>query len=141
MKKLSLAETAKIKGFFKKQKNIIVAYLYGSYSRGEAGLRSDLDLAVLTKYKDLFSGENTALMLGREINKKVEIANLNICSVDFAYRVVSEGKIVYVADEKRRIDFEESVLRDYFDLKPSIDEYYKYLGKIARKGDLHVRYL
>lgn len=135
----------RIQKYFAKKPETVAVYLYGSYVRGDAKKDSDIDLGVIFGRKQskpfhlpqvIFAEE-----LGKILNKKVEIQNLAVCRIDFAHRVLSEGKLIYSRQEKKRIDFEEKVLRTYFDLKPSFDQYYHYLSQIAKKGELDVRYL
>lgn len=71
---------------------------------------------------------------------KVEVQDLEKCSLEFAQRVLSEGELIYSANEKKRITFTEMVLRDYFDRQPAREEYYYYLHQMAKKGELNARY-
>ena len=68
------------------------------------------------------------------LGKEVEVQNLNICTTTFAYRVISEGKIIYQRNDTVRSAFEEAVMRNYFDLQPFLDEYSLYLRERARRG-------
>lgn len=143
--KLNAKILRKIRQYFANKPEVIAVYLYGSYARGDAKKDSDIDLGIIFRKKEnkpfhlpqvVFAQE-----LGERLDKKVEIQALNICRVDFAHRVLSEGRLIHSQDERKRINFEEKILRTYFDLKPSFDQYYHYLSQIAKKGELDVRYL
>lgn len=131
---------AKIKKYFAAKKEVAAVYLYGSLARGEAKKNSDIDLAVL--FADP-SDDQLALRfeyeddLGRIFGKKVEIQDLNICRIDFAYRVLEEGKLLYSADQQKRLNFEVKTMNDYFDLKPFFDEYYEVLKEQSLRGNFH----
>src|SRR3990167_2270643 len=143
--KLDQKITDQIVNYFAKKPEVAAVYLYGSYARGEARADSDIDLAVLVtdtrKYKGfsipqvIFSAD-----LEKITGKKVEVQDLTACSVEFAHRVLSEGKLLTSNNEKERVNFQTSIVRKYFDLKPILDEYNYYLAKIIKRGELHVRY-
>lgn len=135
----------KIIGYFSKKPEVAAVYLYGSFDRGDAHSLSDIDLGVVFKKKAskafVLPEVEMAGELSDIINREVEILDLSLCKVDFAHRVISAGRLIYSRDEKARVEFEEKILRDFFDLKPMLDEYYYYLSKIAKKGELDVRYV
>lgn len=136
----------KIKDYFNKRKEVAAVYLYGSQARGEAKKTSDVDLAVLVTDKRKYRGFGIPqVVFAQDLTKitggKVEVNDLEAVSVDFAHRVLTEGKLLASNNEKARIDFEERVLRTYFDLKPALDEYFRELSEITKKGQLHVRYI
>jgi len=144
--KLDKQISEKIKDYFTKKPEVVVVYLYGSYARGAACEDSDVDLGILMTPCLEVKGFGIpqvvfAQDLTENIGKKVEVQDLEACRVDFAHRVISEGKLIYSNDETKRINFEEAVLRNYFSLKPFLDEYYSSLSEIAKKGELGVRYL
>ena len=129
-------------GYFDKKPQVATVYLYGSQARGEAKKDSDIDLAVLfTKKQDSLDFFALAPELSKMTGKEVEVQDLESCRIDFAHRVLSEGKLLFSNNEKVRIAFEEEVFRNYFDLKPALDEYYRELSEITKRGELHVRYL
>lgn len=136
---------AKIKNYFSQKPEIVAVYLYGSYARGEAKETSDIDMGVVLKEKpssrafeipQVKFSQDLAKILGEE----VEVQDITNCDLEFAHRVLSEGKLLYSGDEKRRIEFETTIVGAYFDMKPLFEEYYRQLLKIAKKGELHVRY-
>ena len=143
--KLNQKTVKKIIKYFSKKPEVAAVYLYGSYARGEARADSDIDLAVLVtdtrKYKG-FSIPQVIISaeLEKITGKKVEVQDLTACSVEFAHRVLSEGKLLTSNNEKERVNFQTSIVRKYFDLKPILDEYNYYLAKIIKRGELHVRY-
>ena len=121
----------KIIKYFSKRKEVAAVYLYGSYARGEARTDSDIGLEMVLKGKTFYQfNETDKLNLSTELStllkQKVQTQNLAACPVEFAYKVICERKLIYSADEKARIAFEEKLFRNYFDLKPALDEYYKY---------------
>ncbi|KKQ43061.1 MAG: putative nucleotidyltransferase [Microgenomates group bacterium GW2011_GWC1_37_8] len=143
---INKAIKAKISSYFVKRPEVLAVYLYGSQAKGFAREDSDIDLAILVKDHKSFSGfdiPQTRYLYDLEklTGKRVEVQDLAFEPIDFAQRVISEGRILVGLNSKKRIEFEENILRVYFDLKPSIDEYYKYLNQMAKRGELDVRYI
>lgn len=133
-------------GYFADKKEVAAVYLYGSQARGDAKEDSDIDLAVLVTNHRKYSGFGIpqvvfAQDLAKILDREVEVQDLETCSVDFAHRVLVEGKLLLANNQKARTAFEERILRHYFDLKQFLDEYFIKLSEITKKGELHVRYL
>lgn len=134
-----------IKNYFLQKPEVMVVYLFGSFARNEANKLSDIDLGIVFKEKPQKAFSLLEVQLADELAKitgfEVEIQDLALCNIDFSHRVISEGKLIYCSDEKARVEFEEKILRDFFDLKPMLDEYYYYLSLMAKKGQLGDRYI
>lgn len=144
--KLSRETLEKLKKYFSEKPEVSAAYLYGSFARDEAKKDSDIDLGVLITRSGTKRGrfDIPQVRMTEEIeqllDKEVEVQDLESCGVEFSHRVLSEGRLVYCRDERKRMEFEEKLIRTYFDLKPFFDEYSKSISEIARKGELNVRY-
>lgn len=123
---------ATIRRILKKDKAIAFAYIFGSLASGLFHPYSDLDIAIYLKpgSKDYYH-KKEALLLGDLCSElkgyNVDLILLNVVPLILKFRVISEGIVVYSADEQARVDFETSVLYRYFDLKPLLDEYYQLL--------------
>lgn len=134
-----------IQTYFAQKPEVVAVYLYGSQVRGKAKKTSDIDLGVVLQGTRIIKLETPQVEFSQELseilNKKVEVKDLGSSRLDFVHRVLSEGALIFSSDEKARIEFETSALRSYFDLKPFFEEYYQELSQIARRGEVHVRYL
>ncbi|MCD6473358.1 MAG: nucleotidyltransferase domain-containing protein [Thermoplasmata archaeon] len=106
---------------------IVLAYLFGSIARGEAGKHSDVDIGILLSYNfkpDRFY----EVKIAEEIEKKsgiknVEVTILNDKKLSFLNQVLRYGKILFSRDEMARINFETTITKKYIDLKPYFEEY------------------
>ena len=112
-------EVERIKRALKRNKFVEFAYLYGSQSRGEAGARSDWDIAVRFSKDPSDLPPWTAFYLeaeiSREIGEEVHVVALNVIgSPVFLFQVING---IVLADRKteKRILFEADVLRRYHD--------------------------
>ncbi len=102
---------------------IALAYLYGSAATGSATSLSDVDIAVVARdYSvmaqrfDLEAG--LAMGLERHGVPRADVRIINDAPIMLKGTVVTEGILVYSADEEFRIEFETLTRRQYFDYAP-----------------------
>lgn len=129
-----------LKDYFSKQPAVEVVYLYGSSSKNDIKNPNDIDLAIL--FQKHFANRYQSRLryvsaLQIRLQQKVDIQDMESCRVDFAYRVIQEGKVVYCRNEERRVRSETTILNTYFDLNPFLIEYYEVLRRQALKGDFY----
>lgn len=94
-----------------------LAYLFGSFASGRAGVHSDLDLAVLPF--EPVSDEviwSWGQMLAVELGRDVDLINLMSCSTVLRYQVVTEGKLLF-DPEGEAAGFDTETYRMYQDLQ------------------------
>jgi predicted nucleotidyltransferase len=107
--------------------DIVAVYLYGSYARGSATDRSDVDLAILYVKDPPPSLEALPLDLEsdleRAIGLPVQAVVLNRAPVDLIHRVFRDGKLVLDRDRSRRIRFEVKARNEFFDLQSVLERY------------------
>jgi len=103
---------------------VVLAYLYGSQARGDAGPLSDVDVAVRFG-PDVPEGErfHRVLRLIGELGSvfrrdDVSVVDLADASPLLRHRVYRDGRLLYCSDERERVRFETTALRDYVDTEP-----------------------
>lgn len=119
---------AKISELMKDHPEIIAAYLYGSFAKGIETKESDIDVALLLSenftqtalYPFKIAGE-----IEKKLKRKADVRILNNASPSFLNQVFKYGKLLYSADEKKRVSFEVQSMRLYLDIKPLHHEYNK----------------
>jgi uncharacterized protein len=107
--------------------DIAAVYLFGSFARGRATHKSDLDLGLLyvgtprgTLVDQPFLIEaDLAELLGRPVQCVV----MNKAPVDLVHRILSERSLLFDRAPSLRIRFEVRTRNLYFDLKPVLDRY------------------
>ncbi len=120
------------------EKDILFAYLFGSYARGTQDEKSDIDIAVYLidekiLEKDPLYPSRVAIRIENRLDKKkVYVSILNGSTLRFRNQVLMNGKLLFSKDEKKRIEFETSSLDQYYDFKPHIDRYDA--ARLARLG-------
>ena len=120
---------------------VVVAYLFGSQARGDAGPLSDVDVAILLE-GDLSPGEALSLRLrlmeaiGRALCvERVDVVVLNGAPHLLQHRVIRDGRVLFCRDELARVRYEFRVLRDYLDFRYFEDKYFQAVeGRILREG-------
>lgn len=127
----------KLRKLFRKESRIIAAYLFGSYSRGEEGALSDIDIAVALEER-LSLDEEAGLV--SKISLILESDNIDVAFLDddasflLKERAI-EGKAIYSKSEEERVNFEHSVMSEYLFFSPFNRIYDRYfLEKIKSEA-------
>ncbi|MEW6232653.1 MAG: nucleotidyltransferase domain-containing protein [Chloroflexota bacterium] len=104
---------------------VLLAYLFGSLSKGRAG--HDVDLAILTGGTPVFRlREAISECLGTE---RVDLVDLRSASPVLCFEVIRTGRPLYVADELCRERFELATLHLYRDTAPLRRQQREYLKR------------
>ena len=103
-----------LKELLSQKKEIIFAYLYGSFLERED--YSDIDVGIYVneeKIKDLFEYEmNLYAFIREKLNKEVDIRILNKAPLGFIFNVL-KGEILFSKNDNLLTDFIEKVGREY----------------------------
>lgn len=113
----------------------VAAYVFGSFARGTAGPRSDVDVAVLYAQAPPQTLDGAGFDIQAELEKRlgrpVQLVTLNRAPVDLVHRVLRDGRLVVNSDPSRRIAFEVQARNAFFDLEPHLRRYRRYGGRVA----------
>ena len=109
-----------IKKIFAKEKDILLAYIFGSQLRGKTGPLSDYDFAVFLSQKPSFQFKyKLKNILVNVLNTgQVDLIILNDAPVELKYKVIATGKIIFQKNSAAKVDFEADTLSRYFDYLP-----------------------
>ena len=92
--------------------DIIFAYIYGSFARGEPV--RDLDVALYTTgEKDFLFATDIAAMLRRETGFEVDVTVMNHTPVALQFAILRDGWLLFSNDEALRTTLIERVSRQY----------------------------
>ena len=132
---LKKEEIIKIEQVLVNSINPYLIFLFGSAIKGRLREDSDIDIAFLSDKKiDKYKLFKISLDLADVINRKVDLVNLNEVSTVFKAQVVATGKVIYCADEKRRMYFMMRALKDYAKLNEERDVV---IEKIKQRGRIY----
>lgn len=115
---------------------VTVAYLFGSRADLTATDRSDHDFAVLFDH-DPSLREVAALQatLSEMLGGAVDVVELERAPLELQATVVQRGRLVFTADEPRRIAFETRTRSRWFDYRPTMERLTRaYLRRVATEG-------
>ena len=121
----------------KEDKEILLAYLFGSQAEGTAGPQSDYDIALLVRQPSLALQARLAHEIGIILGKdRADVVFLNRAPVELAYAVIVQGQLLCQRSVAERVEFEAKVLSLYADYLPILrrqrEEILQDVGKEAR---------
>jgi len=103
---------------------VVLAYLYGSQARGQAGPLSDVDIAVLFGPNVPENERFNCLLhitgeLGSVFHRNdVYVVDLAEAPPLLRHRVYYDGQLLHCTDDAIRVHFATQALRDYVDTEP-----------------------
>lgn len=109
--------------------------LFGSYARGTQNAESDIDIAIKIKEKldkkEIYILSN---LLADELNKEIDLINLDEIGDTFRYEILINGKTLYCKDELQFELYKLDMYREFLDLNESRQEI---INKIKKGGDIY----
>lgn len=106
---------------------IAAVYLYGSQATGTALPISDIDLALVlsadARPDDPLFAERIAVRIAEALGTSLEIDAHTVDALPLAVlgRIVTTGILLFERDPSRRVEFETSTRRLYFDFLPFLE--------------------
>jgi predicted nucleotidyltransferase len=101
-----------VRSLLASSEDIIFAYIYGSFARGEPV--RDLDVALYTtEEKDFLFAVDVAALLRRETGCEVDVTVMNHAPVALQFAILRDGLLLFSKDEARRTALIERVSRQY----------------------------
>ena len=107
----------------KDRKDVVFAYVYGSFAEGTDVIVHDIDVGVYVTGINKEAATRYSLDMAYELGKKaempVDVTVLNFAPISFLYHVI-RGFAFFVRDEDLMSQVVENTVRRYLDLKPLI---------------------
>jgi predicted nucleotidyltransferase len=94
-------------------------YLFGSYTRNEMHLHSDIDLCVIADKENVYL-ERELMRIGKG---KLDISLFCRLPLPIRFRVFREGKLLYIKDRDFVDKLKIATFKGYLDIKPLINRY------------------
>jgi len=118
----------KISEILNRERNILFAYIFGSYARKEARKGSDIDIAIFLRNPSVIEKDpkfevRLALKIEKVLRKPIDVRILNDKPLTFINQVLKHGKLLFSRNEKERINFEVKMFDLYLDFSYLMKEY------------------
>jgi len=102
----------RVRSILVSSEDIILAYIYGSFARGEAV--RDLDVALYTtEDKDFLFAIDVAALLRKDTGFEVDVTVMNHAPVALQFAILRDGLLLFSKDEALRMALIERVSRQY----------------------------
>lgn len=113
--------------FIKKEGNIKIAYLFGSYADDTYNENSDIDIAVIYKQDmDEYDHAGKSLDVSKVFNYiDVDYLDLEKINVFLQFEILKKGKVIYCEDEDYLINFSRRVQEQYIEMDYERQKYFK----------------
>ncbi len=123
---------------FAKYPQVDFAILFGSYAVGNPGPLSDVDIAYMLSDVDPEEAFEIDCKLFVEITQclgtdEISFICLNEAPVTIRFGVIADGKVIYLRNEDKLLDFKVKTMKHYIDTKAIREEYYKELFDAIRR--------
>lgn len=124
--------------YLKSFDDILGVYLFGSYNDGSYNENSDIDIAVVyNKKKDVLEHDSMSVDIEKIFdNTKVDYINLEDVNIFFKFKIIKNGKLIYVTNEDKLYEYIHKVQNQYIEMSYSKKKYKEYvLNHDSLKGD------
>ncbi len=132
--KLPKEQISKIREVLESFEDIEFSFVFGSYARGNANELSDIDIAIFqdekkSKYDYIMREFEVETKLLKQMpSKKFDVRTLNIAPIVVVGKILNEGMLIFVRDEKFLNEFVERNRLKYMDYmiiyKPLLEKRY-----------------
>ena len=110
----SAQEIDKIIEPLKENRGVVSIHLFGSYARGREKPFSDIDICVIADR----DADRDAILSNS--SRKIDLSIFHDLPLTMRFRVLSEGKLLFLRDELRLHRITVATIKEYLDFKPHI---------------------
>lgn len=133
--------TDRLREVLRREGLVTFAYLFGSAARGAAGALSDLDVAVwLADGREVREWAYRVLLpdlMAAAGTNALDLTVLNDAPPTLRFAVQKTGELVYESgpeSRRSRLEFEQRARKDYWDFRPRLELYAKFLRERLERG-------
>ena len=121
MNKKDTLRLKEITGKISKNKKVVAIFLFGSQVTGKAREDSDIDIAVLIKDPS----EKDESFIAQFWDDKLDIHSFHRLPLEIQFRVLRDGKILFIRNNKYVKYVWLKVIKSYLDFGPFISNFYR----------------
>jgi hypothetical protein len=105
-----------ISSYLQQYREIFAAYIFGSFISDKSFADIDLGILIQRQPDNLLEYEiGLEIKLDRLVKFEIDVRVLNNAPLSFVQNVLRHGQLIIDINPNRRADFENSVLKKYFD--------------------------
>lgn len=105
-----------ISSYLQQYREIFAAYIFGSFISDKSFADIDLGILIQRQPDNLLEYEiGLEIKLDRLVKLEIDVRVLNNAPLSFVQNVLRHGQLIIDINPNRRADFENSVLKKYFD--------------------------
>lgn len=105
---------SRLRESLQREPDVVFAYLFGSQGRGDAGARSDVDVAIFLDAGSRLGVLDVMAQIEGEGRRHLDVVILNTAPLTLAYETL-KGLLLFSRDEEARIAFETALTHRYLD--------------------------
>ena len=124
---------AKLSAYLASRDEVLLAFLFGSYAKGRATGRSDVDVAVYFRAYDLAAVNDLATELERLLGKNVDLIVLNEAGSSVAWAAL-RGLPLLIRDRAFYLQYMLDVSREAEDFAAFIEDLWRLRRKRRRRA-------
>lgn len=126
MRNMSENYLSDISRYFQKKENVLLAYLFGSQAGGRIGPMSDYDIGIYLKREISFDQKfYLEVDLRKMLNTQtLDLIIMNRASLALNYNIIC-GRCIYAVDQATRVEYEATILGQFFDFLPVLKFHYQ----------------
>lgn len=121
----------KLKDYFEKRDDVMMAFLFGSQAMGRARKSSDWDIGVYLNEEDWTREHEIWLEVQKLIGAEVDLVVLNRAPATIAWRIIGQGENLIVRDSNVFWDFLFRVSEEANAFYKTSEDYYKVFQRSA----------
>ncbi len=115
---------------------VALVYLYGSQALERATRLSDVDVGIVLRDPRLLTRRRRVLLHSKLLqflepllipqkSQEIDLVFLQTASAVLQFEAINAGCPLFIADPVFKADYEESVIRQYLDIRPLVEVHYQ----------------
>lgn len=131
----------KVNQYLSRKPEISMAYLYGSYAKGNPRSHSDIDVAVYfdqitddTQYPYGYRADLISSLIKLLGTNKIDLIIINDAPIYLRYQVIRYGTLIFTRSEAKRIEFHTDTIRKYLDVKYLLNIQRQFMSRRLAEG-------
>lgn len=131
----------KVKQYLSQRPEILMAYLYGSYAKGNPRNHSDIDIAIYldhivddAQYPYGYRADIISSLIKLLGANRIDLIIINDSPPYLRYQVIRYGTLIFTRSEAKRIEFHTGTISKYLDVKYLLSIQRQFMSRRLAEG-------